>query len=89
MENVDASGERKLNCKDESKCFQLLEKLLDGENVDSSDELIREKLSKCQPCFEFYHLEQAIRELLKTKCTNKPVPSELAVNIRQKIEALR
>jgi len=89
MENVDASGERKLNCKDESKCFQLLEKLLDGENVDSSDELIQEKLNKCQPCFEFYHLEQAIRELLKTKCTKKPVPSELVVNIRQKIDALR
>jgi len=89
MENLKSSGERKLNCGEENKCFQLLESILDGENVAESKQVLDEKLAKCQPCFEYYHLEQAIREVLKTKCTKQPVPDELAASIRQKIEELR
>src|SRR5690606_7940885 len=89
MENVNSSGERKLNCGDESKCFQLLESILDGEALDGSKELLDQKLAKCQPCFESYHLEQAIRDILKNKCTKQPVPSELADRTRQKIAELR
>ncbi|MEX2592472.1 MAG: anti-sigma factor [Anditalea sp.] len=87
--NLNSSGERKLNCGDENKCFQLLESILDGEKVADSEEMLDEKLAKCQPCFEYYHLEQAIREVLKTKCTMQPVPHELAASIRQKIEEIR
>lgn len=89
MENVNPSGERKLKCGDESKCFQLLERILDGETLAESKEQLNEKLEKCQPCFEFYQLEQAIKDVLKTKCTKQPVPAELAVSIREKIKELR
>lgn len=81
-----ASGERKLQCNDVSKCFQLLESILDGELGENGKEVLKEKLAKCQPCFEHFHLEQAIREVLKTKCTKQPVPTELADSIRQMIQ---
>lgn len=80
------SGERKLQCNDVSKCFQLLESILDGELGENGKEVLKEKLAKCQPCFEHFHLEQAIREVLKTKCTKQPVPTELADSIRQMIQ---
>ena len=83
--NEKAPGERKLECSDVSKCFQLLESILDGELVENGKEILQEKLAKCQPCFEHFHLEQAIREVLKTKCTKQPVPRELADSIRQMI----
>jgi len=86
--DLNPTGERKLNCEDVSKCFQLLESILDGESPDSNGTLDH-KLAKCQPCFEYYNLEQAIREVLKNKCTKQPVPSELATNIRQKIEEIK
>ena len=89
MENLNSPGNRKLSCGDENKCFQLLESILDGEDSLDSKEVLKEKLAKCQPCFEYYHLEQAIREILKNKCTKQPVPEELAANIRQKIEEIR
>jgi len=89
MENVNSSSERKLNCGEESKCFQLLESILDGETLEESKELLDQKLAKCQPCFEYYQLEQVIRDILKKKCTKKPVPAELAASIRQKIQELR
>ncbi|MBD8490229.1 anti-sigma factor [Echinicola sp. CAU 1574] len=87
--NIESSGERKLKCGDVSKCFQLLESILDGEDKDASKDVLKEKLSKCQPCFEHFHLEQAIREVLKNKCTKQQVPSELAKSIRQKIEDVK
>lgn len=84
-----ASGDRKLTCEDVSKCFQLLESILDGENIPNSKEVIDQKLAKCAPCFQHYHLEQAIREVLKTKCTKQSTPAELVANIREKIQELK
>ncbi|EOZ99533.1 RNA polymerase sigma factor RpoE [Indibacter alkaliphilus LW1] len=84
-----ASGEKKLSCEDVSKCFQLLESILDGEHTANSKEVIDEKLAKCAPCFQHYHLEQAIREVLKTKCTKQSTPAELVANIREKIQELK
>jgi anti-sigma factor (TIGR02949 family) len=87
--DLNPAGERKLKCDDVSKCFQLLESILDGQVNSDSQDTLDYKLAKCQPCFEYYHLEQAIREVLQTKCTKQPVPSELASSIRQKIEEIK
>lgn len=87
--NENPSNERKMQCSDESKCFELLESILDGELKDSGKEILQEKLAKCQPCFEHYHLEQAIKEVLKTKCTKHIVPTELADRIRQQIQDIK
>ncbi|WP_162341734.1 anti-sigma factor [Cyclobacterium salsum] len=87
--NLNTSSERKLNCSDESKCFELLESILDGEETTASKEILDEKLAKCQPCFEHYHLEKVIREVLKNKCTKHMVPAELADTIRQKIQEIK
>ena len=84
--NDQASGERKLQCDDVNRCFQLLESILDGEMGESGKEVLKEKLAKCQPCFEHFHLEQAIRDVLKNKCTKQPVPNKLADSIRQMIK---
>lgn len=83
--NEQSAGVRKLQCSDVSKCFQLLESILDGEMGEEGKDILKEKLDKCQPCFEHFHLEQAIREVLKTKCTKQPVPEKLADSIRKMI----
>lgn len=81
----ESSGQRKMQCSDVSRCFELLESILDGEMGEAGKDTLKEKLDKCQPCFEHFQLEQAIREVLKTKCTKQAVPGELALAIRQKI----
>lgn len=87
--NNETSENRKSQCGDETKCFELLESILDGELKDTGKEIIKEKLAKCQPCFEHYNLEQAIRDVLKTKCTKQRVPTELADLIRQQIQEIK
>lgn len=86
--NEEAPKQKKQQCEDTSKCFELLESILDGE-MDNSKDLLKEKLAKCQPCFEHFHLEQAIRDILKTKCTKQSVPAELAFSIREKIQEIK
>lgn len=85
----EESTARKLECNDKNRCFELLESILDGELQGDGKEVLKEKLAKCQPCFEHYHLEQAIRDVLKTKCTKHAVPNELADSIRQKIHDIK
>ena len=90
MENENSStGDRKLQCSDVSKCFQLLENILDGELGEEGKNILKQKLDKCQPCFEHFHLEQVIREVLKNKCTKQPLPDKLADSIRQMIQDVR
>ena len=89
MDNFNPSNQRKLNCSDAGKCFKLLESILDGEAELEDRHVLDEKLAKCQPCFEHFHLEKAIREVLKTKCTKHVVPTELADSIRQKIQEIK
>lgn len=86
--NEEAPIQKKQQCQDTSKCFELLESILDGE-MESSKDMLKEKLAKCQPCFEHFHLEQAIRDILKTKCTKQSVPSELVLSIREKIQEIK
>lgn len=90
MENNLSSPEgKKLTCADKTKCFQLLESILDGENIPDADMILKEKLEKCEPCFRHYHLEKAIKELLKTKCCKQITPTDLLENIRHSIQDIK
>ncbi|MGY6741946.1 MAG: anti-sigma factor [Cecembia sp.] len=87
--NLSSAGERKTNCAEQSKCFQLLESILDGENIPESDKILKEKLEKCDPCYRYFHLEMAIKELLKTKCCQQITPQDLLDNIRKKVQEVK
>lgn len=87
--NLESPGDRKLSCSDVSKCFQLLERILDGEDISGSQEILKEKLAKCEPCFQHFHLEKAIKEVLRTKCTKHPVPNDVIASIREKIRDIK
>ncbi|WP_226390869.1 anti-sigma factor [Penaeicola halotolerans] len=83
MEKEPTNGEKKLTCGDKAACMQLLEMILDGQADDDQCAQLESKLEKCLPCFEYYHLEKTIREVMKSKCTNKEVPKDLLSNIRE------
>ncbi|EIM76005.1 hypothetical protein A3SI_11599 [Nitritalea halalkaliphila LW7] len=86
---LDKSGQRKLECADVSRCFQLLERIIDGNNIPDSKEIIQEKLAKCQPCFEHFHLEKAIKEAIHTKCTKFCMSEDMKSDIRKKIQEIK
>ena len=69
-------------------CLNKLRSILDGEaSADEKKHFVEKHLDECMPCYRYYHLEMAIRNLLKSKCGNHEAPVELIESIRSKINS--
>ena len=85
MSNLSEHGDRKHDCPNKRECFEMLQLILDGEATpQQKDTFLKEHLEDCMPCYKNYHLEVAIRQLLKTKCTGT-APQELIEDIKRKV----
>jgi anti-sigma factor (TIGR02949 family) len=83
--NSPDQSRMKQNCENQRECLEKLQLILDGEATqEQKDHFLKEHLEQCMPCYKNYHLEVAIRQLLKTKCTNQ-APKELVDDIRKKV----
>jgi mycothiol system anti-sigma-R factor len=83
MSNLDQSQSQS-NCFDKKDCLEMLHMILDGEATAQQKEDFREHLDECMPCYQKYHLDMAIRELLKVKCCHE-APADLVNSIKNKI----
>ena len=84
MSNPDPS---KMNqdCPEKNECHKMLQLILDGEATsEQKDHCLKNHLEECMPCYKNYHLEVAIRQLLKTKCC-QDAPQELVDDIKTKV----
>ena len=85
MSNLSEQGSRKQDCPNKRECFEMLQLILDGEATPTQkDTFLNHHLEECMPCYRNYHLEVAIRQLLRTKCTNS-APQELVEDIKRKV----
>ena len=85
MSNLDQSHMKKENCANQQECMQMLQTILDGEATsEQKQHFLKHHLDECMPCYKNYHLEVAIRQLLKTKCSHE-APQELVEDIRKKV----
>jgi anti-sigma factor (TIGR02949 family) len=84
MKSPDQS-KMKQDCQNQRECFEMLQMILDGEaSSQQKEHFLKDHLEQCMPCYKNYHLEVAIRELLKTKCAQQ-APQELVDEIRKKV----
>ncbi|MDV3307284.1 MAG: zf-HC2 domain-containing protein [Cyclobacteriaceae bacterium] len=68
----------------------MLRLILDGEASEEERKNFFDKhLETCMPCYKTYHLEMAIRDLLKSKCGKHEAPAELIENIKRMIGTVR
>lgn len=78
-------GHMKQDCQNQRECLQMLQLILDGETTqEQKEQFFKEHLEHCMPCYRNYHLEIAIRQLIKTKCTGH-APQDLVDMIRKKV----
>lgn len=66
-------------------CMQMLQLILDGEATQDQKEYFKNHMDVCMPCFKSYSLDSAIKELLKSRCCNDPVPPGLVDEIKMQI----
>jgi mycothiol system anti-sigma-R factor len=75
----------KQDCDNKKDCLEMLQLIIDGEATSAQkDHFLKEHLDQCMPCYKSYNLELAIRQLLKTKCSDH-APQELVDSIRKKV----
>ena len=75
----------KQDCENSRECLQMLQLILDGEaSHEQKEHFLKEHLEECMPCYKNYHLEVAIRQLLKTKCSSQ-APQDLIEDIKKKV----
>lgn len=85
MSNLSEHDSGKRDCPNKRDCFEMLQLILDGEaTAQQREEFLTRHLEECLPCYRNYHLEMAIRQLLKLKCTSL-APPELVDDIRKKV----
>lgn len=70
-------------CKD---CMGTLNDVLDGEAPEKDVQYFHEHIDKCKPCFEHYHIDKSVKEVLKYKIENKEIPTSLIDSIKSKIK---
>jgi anti-sigma factor (TIGR02949 family) len=75
-------------CDEFAKCMKILHLMLDHEATPEEETYVNDHIDKCMVCFEQYQVEKQIRELLKTRLVNQPVPKNLADDIRSKIQSV-
>ena len=76
------------SCPEEEKCLHVLEVILDDESSEAEQEKYYEHLDQCWKCFQNYHLEKEIRELIKSKIESKQVPEDLILKIQTEIDKI-
>jgi anti-sigma factor (TIGR02949 family) len=83
--NSPDQSKMKHDCENKRECLEMLQMILDGESTpQQKDHFLKDHLESCMPCYKSYHLEVAIRELLKSKCTQH-APQELVESIRKTV----
>jgi anti-sigma factor (TIGR02949 family) len=85
MSNPDQNNLKK-NCSNQRECLEMLQLILDGEATPEQKANFTMHINDCLPCFQHYHFDQAIKELLKLKCTHD-APTDLITSIKNKISA--
>ena len=85
MSNPEQNNMKK-NCSNQRECLEMLQLILDGEATPEQKANFKSHVEECMPCFQHYHFDQAIKELLKLKCTHD-APTDLITSIKNKISA--
>ncbi|HNP18969.1 MAG TPA: anti-sigma factor [Fulvivirga sp.] len=70
---------------DHSKCLKLLHLVLDDEATPEEKEYFEKHVCNCMPYYEIYHVDKAIKTLVKKSCCGENVPQDLAAEIKAKL----
>ncbi len=86
-DSLDNSGPMKKGSSQpgHSECLELLHLVLDGEASAEQKDFFDKHVCNCMPYYEIYHVDKAIKSLVKNTCCGKNVPSDLADAIKEQL----
>lgn len=75
---IDASGKK-------PTCMEMLQLILDGAADCDQEKYFKEHMDRCMPCFKSFHLDMAIKDLLKSKCCGSQISDDVVEQIKSQI----
>ena len=84
---VSGSATRRIT--DCSEAVLRIWEMLDGELSADDCVRIQAHLEECEPCLREYHLDQALKAVIKRSCGYAPAPVELRTTILQRITTIQ
>ena len=76
---VGKKAEQRYCCKD---CLCKLNLVLDGEGSEEEVLYLQEHIDKCAPCYNHYNIEKSVKEVIKHKIEQRPVPAAFSSAIQ-------
>lgn len=69
-------------------CMEMLQLVLDGQATDEQVTYWKTHLGMCQPCYEKYNVDNAIKELIKSECCCSKIPQNVIEQISNRIKQI-
>ncbi len=69
-------------------CMEMLQLVLDGQATDEQVTYWKTHLGMCQPCYEKYNVDNAIKELIKSECCCSKIPQSVIEQISSRIKQI-
>lgn len=66
-------------------CLEMLQLIVDGDATPEQHVEFKAHMDACMPCYKTYHLEVALKILLKSKCRGNGAPPDLVEKIQTQI----
>jgi anti-sigma factor (TIGR02949 family) len=77
------------NCLEGDKCLESLQLILDGEASRSDEETFMNHLEICMPCYNYYNMDKAVKELIQTKIVKVKMPEDLVKKLKFQLENIK
>ena len=69
-----------------ASCMEMLQLVLDGQATDEQVLYWRQHMGMCQPCYEKYNIDNAIKEAIQSECCCSKIPKETIDQLRERIK---
>lgn len=77
------------NCLEDGRCLESLQLILDGEASQSDEETFMNNLEICMPCYNYYNMDKAVKELIQTKIVKVKMPEDLVKKLKFQLENIK
>jgi mycothiol system anti-sigma-R factor len=69
-------------------CMEMLQVVLDGQASEEQVHYWKSHLGLCQPCYEKYKVDVAIKEMVKAECCCSKIPQDVIEQLSHKIKQI-
>ena len=72
----------------QTTCMEMLQLVVDGQATHEQVAYWKTHLGMCEPCYEKYKVDNAVKEMVKSECCCSKIPQEVIDELSNKIKQI-